>query len=297
MVGPYGGRGGMVVARNDDCVAAACGVRPGEECCGAGAGTGALQYVGCGQGDYIAETSYRYVGCGGDFARPRRDFTCIITTGCLLLLLPLLLWLLAGVAPEEPFNCRTREVWSEEKSLYCCQSVGVGCTTQPATAPPTPPPTPPPTLPPTQPSPSGPSPSRPVDPFNCAVDPQTSWAPDKRAWCCRIHHLGCPNPVPQPIPQPVPLPILPGRPADPYNCADGFANWQAGWSVGKKKWCCQVHGKGCPDSGGCAPGTSSAPYDCNAGFANWVAGWSWPKKDWCCRNAGKGCPSNNGGCA
>merc|ERR1719454_1684516 len=97
----------MVVARNDDCVAAACG---GVGCSGAGAGTGALQYVGYGQGDYIAETSYRYVGCGGDFARPRRDFTCLITTGCLLLLLlliPLLLWLLSGTATSLPYDCES----------------------------------------------------------------------------------------------------------------------------------------------------------------------------------------------
>merc|ERR1719346_418371 len=68
---------------------------------------------------------------------------------------------------------------------------------------------------------------------------------------------------------------MPPAPADPYNCADGFANWQAGWSVPKKEWCCRVHGKGCPGqaAGGGAPvGTTSAPYDCNAGFANWMAG-------------------------
>merc|ERR1712214_171735 len=87
------------------------------------------------------------------------------------------------------------------------------------------------------------------------------------------------------------MPTMPPAPADPYNCADGFANWQAGWSVPKKEWCCRVHGKGCPgqQAGGCAPvGTTSAPYDCNAGFANWMAGWSVAKKAWCCQNAGKG---------
>merc|ERR1712113_945415 len=77
-------------------------------------------------------------------------------------------------------------------------------------------------------------------------------------------------PPAQPIVMPAPQPVAP---ADPYNCADGFANWQAGWSVPKKEWCCRVHGKGCPNQGGgCV--TSSKPYDCNAGFANWMAGWS-----------------------
>merc|ERR1712228_815007 len=108
------------------------------------------------------------------------------------------------------------------------------------------------------------TPSGPVDPFNCAVDPENTWAADKKEWCCRIHHRGCPQPIIPIIP--VPQPIAP--PADPYNCADGFANWQAGWSVAKKEWCCRVHGKGCPNQGGgCV--TSSKPYDCDAGFANW----------------------------
>merc|ERR1711994_427582 len=145
----------------------------------------------------------------------------------------------------------------------------------PVTVPPTPFPTPPPTPPPTHPVPSGP-----VDPFNCAVDSEDTWAADKKAWCCRVHHRGCPPtaPPPRPILPPVQpilppvMPAMPPAPADPYNCADGFANWQAGWSVPKKEWCCRVHGKGCPgqQAGGCAPvGTTSAPYDCNAGFANW----------------------------
>merc|ERR1712113_532393 len=98
-----------------------------------------------------------------------------------------------------------------------------------------------------------------------------------------------PPPIIMPVPQPAP-------PADPYNCADGFANWQAGWSVAKKEWCCRVHGKGCPNQGGgCV--TSSKPYDCDAGFANWMAGWSVAKKAWCCANKGKGCPPAAGGCA
>merc|ERR1719384_1838033 len=29
--------------------------------------------------------------------------------------------------------------------------------------------------------------------------------------------------------------------SEPYDCDAGFANWQAGWSVPKKEWCCRVH--------------------------------------------------------
>merc|ERR1712209_149987 len=159
--------------------------------------------------------------------------------------------------------------------------------TVPPTPFPTPPPTPPPTQPPTPPPTRPPAPSGPVDPFNCAVDPENTWAADKKAWCCRMHHRGCPPtaPPPQPIIMPAPQPVVmpapqPAAPADPYNCADGFANWQAGWSVAKKEWCCRVHGKGCPNQGGgCSTVAPIAqpiaePYDCEAGFANWMAGWS-----------------------
>merc|ERR1712107_331847 len=61
------------------------------------------------------------------------------------------------------------------------------------------------------------------DPFNCAVDAEDTWGADKRAWCCRVHHKGCPlTAVPPVIIQP---PVV-VRPADPYNCADGYANWK-----------------------------------------------------------------------
>jgi len=328
MAGAGGGFGGMATGANGGFVAGArganggaCGMGAGEECtaCGVGcggAGNGALSYVGSGQGEYVQETTYKYVGHGGDFdvARPRRDFTCIVTSCCLLsllLLIPLLSWLMSGSPPDQPGMCDdagSAMMWSQAQREYCCMTVGTGCSTTalpiiPATMPATPFPTPPPTQPPTQPA----TPGGPVDPFNCAVDPENTWKADKKAWCCRIHHRGCPQtapppPPPQPILPPVqPIlppvqPTMPPRPADPYNCNDGFANWQAGWSVPKKEWCCRVHGKGCPNQGGgCA--TSSEPYDCNAGFANWQAGWSVAKKAWCCSNKGKGCPPAAGGCA
>jgi len=216
-----------IAARGEDCTA--CGVG-----CG-GAGNGAMSYVGSGQGDYIAETTYQYVGYGGDFSRPRRDFTCLITAGCLLsllLLIPLLLWLLAGTpTTPPPFACNTgvnMMMWSQEQQTYCCVTAGLCAPepTEPATAFPTSPPTPPPT-------PTGTPPPK-GDPFNCAVDAENLWAADKKAWCCKVHHKGCPPTPPPVVPMPpvippVVMPIIPRPPADPYNCADGFANWQAGW--------------------------------------------------------------------
>merc|ERR1719414_2215503 len=109
--GGFGGAGGYGGGGAHGC---ACGVGPGEDCtacgvgCGSGGGSGALSYLGPGQGSYVQETTYQYVGHGGDFGRPKRDFTCIITSCCLLsllLLLPLLLWLLSGLSTSLPYDC------------------------------------------------------------------------------------------------------------------------------------------------------------------------------------------------
>merc|ERR1719251_550557 len=98
--GMHGGGAGAGFARGGG---GACGGAQGEECgacgvsCGGGgAGSGALSYVGPGQGAYMQETTYKYVGCGGDFdaVRPRRDFTCIITTWVVQALVPCPMWAL-----------------------------------------------------------------------------------------------------------------------------------------------------------------------------------------------------------
>merc|ERR1712027_16867 len=150
--------------------------------------------------------------------RPRGDFTCLICIPSLLLLIPLLCWLLSGSSTSPPYDCSPHgpyseydALWSQAQKDYCCMTTGRGCSTTalpapPITVPPTPFPTPPPP-PPTAPA----TPGGPVDPFNCAVDAEDTWAADKRAWCCRIHHRGCPltaAPPPQPILPPV-QPIAP----------------------------------------------------------------------------------------
>merc|ERR1712087_507761 len=194
-------------AQGEDCTT--CGVG-----CGNGAGNGAMSYVGSGCGEYIQETTYKYIGAGGDFdvVRPRRDFTCLITTCCLLsllLLIPLLCWLLSGLTTTLPFDCNEGfpAVWPQDKADYCCLTEAKGCaTTVPTTAfpettptqpptpfptmPPTPPPTPPPTLPPTP----GTTVSHgPVDPYNCAVDPESSWDEAKKNGAAEFTTLAAPQ--------------------------------------------------------------------------------------------------------
>merc|ERR1712241_1561458 len=133
----------------------------------------------------------------------------------------------SGLSSTDLYDCNDgamewETAWSQAQQQYCCMQVGVGCTTRPATALPSPMPTAPPTAPPTPP-PTRPAPVGPVDPFNCAVDAENTWQADKKAWCCRVHHRGCPPtaaPI-APILPPVVQPIMPAAPADPYNCADG----------------------------------------------------------------------------
>merc|ERR1712157_616650 len=98
-------------------------------------------------------------GCGGDFARPRRDFTCLITTCCLLsllLLIPLLLWLLSGTPTSLPYDCEAG--FAQWETTW--------------------------------------SPAPPADPYNCAdvfANWQAGWSVPKKEWCCRVHGKGCPN--------------------------------------------------------------------------------------------------------
>jgi len=216
--------------------------------CGDGCGSppGGLNYVGSGQGSHILEPTYRYVGYGGDFAPPRRDFTCLITTCCLLsllLLIPLLLWLLASPTNE----CNVDQAnwqyhWSKDKQLRCCASVGIGCPLSQPQAP--------------QAAPG------PVDPFNCALGDENwkaGWSQQKKQWCCEVHKKGCPEPGES----------WAAVPADQYDCNAGFENFVKGWSTLKKNWCCQYQGKGCVGSGAMnAAQASSQGFGAGAEYGN-----------------------------
>merc|ERR1712039_1157302 len=86
-------------------------------------------------------------------------------------------------------------------------------------------------------------------PYDCEAglgNIEISWSQAQKDYCCATVGRGCATtalpgttptvpPTPFPTPPPTPPPTEPPRPADPYNCQDGFANWQAGWSVAKKE--------------------------------------------------------------
>jgi len=115
---------------------------------------------------------------------------------------------------------------------------------------------------------------------------QQHWSLDKTMRCCAKGYVTCPaQPTQRLAQQPA---QQPAGPVDPFNCADGKLNWQAGWSTQKKQWCCEQHGEGC----GQDAEVPAAQYDCNAAFANWVKGWSEGKKAWCCSSGFKSCPGD-----
>merc|ERR1712045_515840 len=97
-------------------------------------------------------------------------------------------------------------------------------------------------------------------------------------YCCTVERECC-IPIKN---EDTTAPPLPPGPVDPFNCADGALNWRSEWSGSKKRWCCDIHGKGCPPPGGNDDAVPAAQYDCDAGYANWVKGWSILKKNWCC---------------
>jgi len=115
---------------------------------------------------------------------------------------------------------------------------------------------------------------------------QMVWGVRQQADCCSRRGMCCVMPQVVGVEAP---PQPPVGPVDPFNCADDYNEWQAGWSVDKKQWCCNIHGKGCPANGEGYEARPANSYDCNSGFANWVKGWSIPKKQWCCNTAHKGC--------
>lgn len=242
-----------------------------------------LEYVGQGQGKYISQTCYRYVGPGkgGDFASTRRSYTGIVSIlFCVCLMVctaSFSVFFGDGPTSSIQFDCDIgfldwEILWSQEKREFCCSTQTRGCaTTEAASALPT-----------------------------------------------SVPQSGRPSGA---APMPPAIPSRPTTSVDPFNCAIAWSHWDQLWPDQKKDWCCQVHGKGCPTTAAPAPrqprparpavpaGAApvlpwetnlppgivlptpgpNAKFDCAAGFANWVAGWAIDKKMWCCAKQGKGC--------
>jgi hypothetical protein len=121
--------------------------------CETTAGAPVLSYVGTGCGDYIQETTYRYVGCGaGEFdvvaVKGKTNYFCFIASGVGVLVLAVILVLLLMPQPATsttttsglPYDCdaglaNAQRGWSISKKAWCCTHANKGCTTTQAPTP------------------------------------------------------------------------------------------------------------------------------------------------------------------
>lgn len=128
---------------------------------------------------------------------------------------------------------------------------------------------------------------------------RAGWSVSKKIYCCRTEGVGCEDTTTTPYGYGRRRhPILTTTPQ--FDCEAGLPNWEYGWSLQKKKYCCETHGVGCqartttPFSPGGStlpfPGRTTQPnFDCRAGLEHWELGWSEEKKRYCCEKHGFGC--------
>lgn len=254
--------------------------------------------VGDGQGSYVQETTYRYVGGGKgthNFEEPegttmeeccralrptpemQRSACFMIPCIVVPILLATLLYLLwheafSGIAQHRYDCAEEQSTWNWIQHLYCCVEGGEyasSCTMHKVMySPPAPAPlTMAPTMAPATPAPSSQS--------NCFVGSHATWDLHKKVFCCVHHHIDCP---------------LTTMSSKPFNCQLGLSNAHDGWSDNKRAWCCSYERLGCMVTTRPVVVLTSEQYDCNAGLANFNVGWSGAKKTWCCQNHKMGCP-------
>eukprot|EP00931_Biecheleriopsis_adriatica_P008544 TRINITY_DN109701_c0_g1_i1.p1 TRINITY_DN109701_c0_g1~~TRINITY_DN109701_c0_g1_i1.p1 ORF type:complete len:424 (+),score=42.25 TRINITY_DN109701_c0_g1_i1:85-1356(+) len=315
-----------------------------------GGENGEWKYVGPGRGAFARQEDIAYVGAGrGDFDIERRGYGIRALCGLVVCILALLvvildLWYtqylfkpretqpgpryecLVGQGVDRRFDEEMALSWTGPHKIWCCENIGVACTT-------TPPPT---TEEPTTPSPTttpqattwilvpvpaehspfmghpailpvaqpGEMPAvahyhlRTGPHFDCS-SPPTSWQPGQSEWCCQHESIGCPTQAPV-----------------EYNCAPVAGNDPALWLSTKAAWCCENYGSGCPtttpvpsfiplDQARAAAAASiagaaenavtatSAPDETSSGEQLSCTGepgtWDEVRKNWCCANEGKGC--------
>jgi len=127
---------------------------------------------------------------------------------------------------------------------------------------------------------------------------QLGWSESKQKWCCEHAGRACPTTgAPKAV---VFVPRAPAITSLPYDCDAGLYHWARGWSEGKKRWCCDHAGRGCPTTTTLCPTyttttpvptLSIAPFNCEEGWPDLAASWALEKQEWCCKHYRHGCPT------
>merc|ERR1712228_512050 len=172
-------------------------------------------------------------------------------------------------------DCRTKEVWTEEKRNWCCAREGLGCVK-----------------------------------YNCRT--RELWTEEKKKWCCANEDLGCDNNQTQPCdnwewpPKDIKFcasnsecenfEVCEGCMSGLCTCSNGQPDrctmdcryycqvpeyncrTRELWTEEKRQWCCANEGLGCVE------------YNCKTEEV-----WTKEKKQWCCVNEGLGCDDNQPG--
>jgi len=138
---------------------------------------------------------------------------------------------------------------------------------------------------------------------DCSDADVVEWSDRQRTLCCDRFNKGCLKPVdavdqeakPPETYRPTSAPSTPPPDEGPiirYDCKAGLSNWQWGWSMGKKDWCCTHENAGCPEQK--APATHAAesedPYVCAEDYDRWQMKWTIGKRAWCCKHERLACP-------
>eukprot|EP00445_Apocalathium_hangoei_P005190 CAMPEP_0203861864 /NCGR_PEP_ID=MMETSP0359-20131031/13258_1 /ASSEMBLY_ACC=CAM_ASM_000338 /TAXON_ID=268821 /ORGANISM="Scrippsiella Hangoei, Strain SHTV-5" /LENGTH=617 /DNA_ID=CAMNT_0050779169 /DNA_START=42 /DNA_END=1896 /DNA_ORIENTATION=+ len=76
-----------------------------------------------------------------------------------------------------------------------------------------------------------------------------------------------------------------------FDCHADVQDFEKGWSVDKKDWCCKTTGKACvsKESSALNARNATTSFNCLADSWLWEKGWSSAKKAWCCEKHGLGC--------
>jgi len=244
-----------------------------------------MYFVGDGRGDYIQETTYKYVGNGaGQFdmaGGPRRRSClvhCAVASFGFFVAVVLMLVILAclpdslkslfeddsGKGGDGTHNCFAgyatwQDTWSQDKKVWCCNHMQVACEPQAGA----------------QRSAAAAANAAPATGTGASVAPAQPAAPASSA---------------------VPATMAPAQAANlprdfTCNAADAPS-----WEQEKRAYCCTHFSVGCTSAVAVAttvqPTTSSTKFNCQVSLQNWQREWSANKKEWCCTHEQTGCLSD-----
>lgn len=119
--------------------------------------------------------------------------------------------------------------------------------------------------------------------YNCEDGPLQNWPVEKRSWCCKREHRGCP---------PSQAIIALGADAGgPYDCEAGKQRLDSDWTTEQKQWCCLAKQVGCSATPPPPRLNSSQLYDCQVNGSVHEESWTSPQRAWCCMFRGIACRS------